>query len=231
MIVDDCAVVYTGHGVQTFRIAPDKAELIWERRLGDDRGASPLVYRGSVYAIGGKFGRGGPAIRCFDLKTGEVQWQQKVDDAECSSPLLADGKIIANIGQSWFPMHTIMFRPSAERFEKLGETPPRTAATCSSPAIADGKLYVRMDGAVGCYDLTSAANNIISTTAKLEGVENTSSPDRREGEAVQLRFDASPFRIHPARVPQPPTPPRLRQRDGAKIGRSFAGRRATASRT
>jgi outer membrane protein assembly factor BamB len=197
VIVDDCAVVYTGHGMQTFRITPEKAELIWERRLGDDRGASPLVYRGSVYAIGGKFGRGGPAIRCFDLRTGEVKWQQKMDDAECASPLLADGKIIANVGQSWFPMHTIMFRPSAERFEKLGETPPGAVATCSSPAVADGKLYLRMDGAVGCYDLTSAGNNTVSTTVKLEGIENTSSPDRREGEAARPRFERIPFPISP----------------------------------
>ena len=31
-------------------------------------------------------------------------------------------------------------------------------ATCSSPAFADGRLYLRLGGAVACYDLSAAAN-------------------------------------------------------------------------
>lgn len=70
---------------------------------GNSPRATPLIEGGRVYLLGA-FGH----LRCHDLVTGELAWEMnlrekfKVDDklvwGVCSSPLIADGKLIVNPG-------------------------------------------------------------------------------------------------------------------------------------
>jgi outer membrane protein assembly factor BamB len=74
-----------------------------ELDYGNSPRATPLIAQGLVY-LQGAFGH----LTCADLATGEVQWQRnlrrdfgakdKLVWGTCSSPLIADGKLIVNPG-------------------------------------------------------------------------------------------------------------------------------------
>ena len=135
-----------------YKLSPEKAESLWSKECDGDAG-SQIVYEGCVYHTGGHCFS--PQLRCLDVATGATKWDlpggawQK--EIRCSSPVLADGKIIAVACES----AAIMFKASADKYEELGRFNPGVAA-CTSPAIAGGKLYLRLENGVACYDLAAA---------------------------------------------------------------------------
>ena len=143
---------------QGYGITPEGATLLWTINVPDYRGASLLTCNGYVYTATGRYFS--TPLRCFDMRTGEAKWTAVGDhggNAEGASPILADGKIMAQIkdpdavperGGSW----TVMFRAAPEKFEELGQFHSE-AATCVSPSVANGKLYLRQQKAVACWDI------------------------------------------------------------------------------
>jgi hypothetical protein len=94
------------------------------------------------------------SICCIDLKTGEIKWKQKTEKLETTSPIIADGKVIAYVKNPKDKKKTvtIMFKADPEKYEQLGilEEP---VAILSSPVIAGERLYLRLANTIGCYDL------------------------------------------------------------------------------
>jgi hypothetical protein len=75
-----------------------------------------------------------------------------VAGGEISSPILAGGKIVAVVaGSQLAVLETSPVKRDVLAKAALGIT------TCSSPAIAGGKLYLRLEKAVACFDLTVGA--------------------------------------------------------------------------
>ncbi|MCY3018043.1 MAG: PQQ-binding-like beta-propeller repeat protein [Planctomycetota bacterium] len=158
-VCGDLAVVYGYGNIYGYRLTPQKAEMLWEGKFGGDRGASPVIYQDHVYIVGGAYGK--PSARCLDLKTGEVNWEKSLDHSEVHSPTIADGKVFATIegyGEK-FPLRTILYKATPERFAELGSTSPMAGVLClnASPAIADGKMFLRLKNLIACYDVTAAA--------------------------------------------------------------------------
>ncbi len=145
-------------GARVYKINLEGATMLWSSDVPDHRGASLLVDDGYVYSTSGRYFS--TPLRCFDLFTGEEKWVGLGDhggNAKGASPILADGKIMAQIkdpdavaerGGSW----TVMFRAAPEKFEELGQFHSE-GATCTSPSVADGKLYLRQQYAVACWDI------------------------------------------------------------------------------
>ncbi len=179
-IQGDRVVVYADKGVQAYKISPEKADLLWMAGKRSCRAGSPLIYQDHVYAVTNDM------LQCSHLKTGALKWQEKMNGNYCS-PIVVDGKIIHNTGHAWYPISTLMFKASPEKFESLGRfpydpklgeyQPKRQVATCSSPAVADGKLYLRCGGSaldveaalgdcVACFDLTEAGNRELVAAQK-----------------------------------------------------------------
>jgi hypothetical protein len=77
--------------------------------------------------------------------------------AESSSPVLADGKIIAMIEETEDRFYVVMYRATPDKFEELGRFNPH-AGPGASPAIAGGKLYLRLQDCLACYDLAGNGN-------------------------------------------------------------------------
>jgi outer membrane protein assembly factor BamB len=158
IIGDIMASNETEPSARVYRVTPQGATYLWGRDVPDHRGASLLIHDGYLYSTSGRYFS--TPLRCFDLLTGEPQWTAVGDfggNAEGASPVLADGKILAQIkdpdavperGGSW----TVMFRAAPEKFEELGQF-HSGAATCVSPSIANGKLYLRQQNAVACWDI------------------------------------------------------------------------------
>jgi outer membrane protein assembly factor BamB len=139
------------NGLSAYRLADQEPKNLWTLERSD-RGSSPVVFDGHVYAIcGGAAGHGAHLV-CVHLDTGKVAWDEVVDFAEVSSPVVADGKVFAVCGT-----FLSLLQATPEKYSVLSQADYRITITlCTSPTIVDGRLYVRQVNAVACYDLRSA---------------------------------------------------------------------------
>ena len=150
VIVDDNVYVYWGK-LRQFKITPQAAEPAGKWELGGgDRDGSPIVYQGYAHVVQHGF------RKCLDAKTGEVKWAKPNDPLQnsLSSPILADGKIIATqVGGHEGGGSVVLYLASPDKYQQAGLFNPHVVE-CSSPAISAGKLYLRCEDSIRCYDLT-----------------------------------------------------------------------------
>jgi outer membrane protein assembly factor BamB len=101
-----------------------------------------------VYALGDGDQKPNGQMLCVELATGRICWREKLDRAaQFTSPVVADGKIIATVGP-W--LYLIAATPG--KYTLLGKANLRLEKWMS-PAFADGLVYVRTVANVVCYDL------------------------------------------------------------------------------
>lgn len=136
-------------GLSAYRLTPDGPQHLWTVRVFD-RAASPVVYDGHVYAVAGGSNGHGARIVCVHLDTGEKAWDEVITFAEVSSPLVADGKLVAVCGTALW-----LVEATPEKYSILSQANLQITL-CTSPTIHGGRLYLRHSGTVACYDLTSA---------------------------------------------------------------------------
>lgn len=147
-VVGDYLALIRGQKLAAYKLAADKAEMLWEVPFPDDY-ASALIYEDHVYAVGAtpRGQKKGKAV-CVELKTGKVAWEAVVEGGPtCSSPLVADGKLVAFAGGT-----LALIKASPQKYELLGQA----KIDCdgyTSPTITDGKLFFRARNRVYCYDL------------------------------------------------------------------------------
>jgi len=136
-------------GMEAYPLSLDTPTKLWH--LPDhDCGISPLVYEGHVYTIGGGDYGKPTSIRCADLQTGRINWEQRTLPQGCSSPIAVDGKIF---GYLKFGKMLGMWKADPNHYTPLA-TAPMKADGYSSLAFAKGHLFVRLPDGVACYDLT-----------------------------------------------------------------------------
>ena len=136
-------------GLSVYELATSKPRLLWSLPF-TDRGSSPIIYDGHVYAVGGGYPVGTGKAICVKLDTGKRTWEQDVGPGtEIASPVIADGKLITAVEQ------TRLFMMSAAPHEAhvLAEADADVIKFSTSPTIANGRLYLRLDSSVACYDL------------------------------------------------------------------------------
>jgi outer membrane protein assembly factor BamB len=147
-VAGDVMVAQSGDkaiGLAAYRLTATQAQKIWSFDV-TDVGTSPVIHDGYVYDVAN-----GQAV-CVGLTDGKVAWNQSVGAAWISCPVLADGKIYTLTDSS---KTLLMLRASPAKFESLGKATVN-GLNSTSPAIARGRLYLRLDEAVACYDLTAA---------------------------------------------------------------------------
>src|ERR1035437_10025942 len=141
-----------------FKLTPEKPELLWHLPLIDPY-SSPLIDHGYVYFLSGGNGNVTSSTKhgkasCIELQSSNILWQ----DTEVfmwhtySSPVLADGKIIA------FDNHggLAIFKATPEKFTLIGLQDRLSAVNgYVTPTLVDGRLYLRMRNKrqITCYDL------------------------------------------------------------------------------
>ncbi|NLF39565.1 PQQ-binding-like beta-propeller repeat protein [bacterium] len=144
VIEDDWMVLLRGAtniGLAAYKLSTNAATEAWSVLISD-RGASPLIHEGTVFAVAQ--GR----MACVELETGNVLWNTKAPSAEISSPILVDGKILAAGGSGTL----LMVAASPAEYTLLAKAPLKVAP-CTSPCIAGGRLYLRLDKSIACFDL------------------------------------------------------------------------------
>ncbi len=137
-------------GLFAYRLTDKEPQLLWTQPEYD-RGGSPVVFDGHVYAAAGGGGHGHSAhLVSVHLDTGKVAWKEVVDFAEVSSPIIADGKLFVVCGT-----YLSLLQATPEKYSLLSKDDYRITL-CTSPALVGGRLYLRQGNAVACYDLRSA---------------------------------------------------------------------------
>jgi len=135
--------------LSAYRISPEKPEESWSVPF-TERYSCPVIYKGFVYAIGGAAqakDKKGKAL-CVELATGKVVWDEMIGaGVELSSPIIADGKVIAQAGP-WL----YLIKADPAKYTLIGKA-NLGLVPWMSPAFADGKLFVRTGKNVVCYDL------------------------------------------------------------------------------
>jgi outer membrane protein assembly factor BamB len=101
--------------------------------------ATPLVYRGRVYAL-----NSAGVLACADAATGKVLWQERAKGPYSASPVAADGKVYLVNEEGT----TTVFRAGDE--PKMLGTNPLGETILATPSVADGALFLRSDGHLYC---------------------------------------------------------------------------------
>ncbi|MCG3181149.1 MAG: Outer membrane protein assembly factor BamB [Phycisphaerae bacterium] len=141
----DMMVVFTNPMMLGYRITPEKAEKVWETKVGGDRGASPAIWKDHVY-----FGQNGQVV-CLKLSDGQACWTGKEDVWEYISAVVADGKLVV-VGHGWLSL----VAAAPDKFNLLSKV-KMPVADCTTPAFADGRMYIRLRDSVACYDPSQSA--------------------------------------------------------------------------
>jgi outer membrane protein assembly factor BamB len=110
---------------------------------------SPPVYHdGHLYGMISfkHFGKG--PLKCVDLKTGEVKWEQPGFGA--GNVILAGNQLIALADDGQVAL--VEANPTA--YKELGRFKALNGKCWSTPALAEGRLYVRSTKEGACFDLS-----------------------------------------------------------------------------
>jgi outer membrane protein assembly factor BamB len=108
--------------------------------------ATSIAHHGHVYGVHGDIGA--ILLRCLDLKTGKMRWNERW--ASRSTMLGVDGHLL--ILDERGTLHLVEMNP--ERLVRKGSLPKLLAFRAwAAPALADGRLYLRDQRHILCLDL------------------------------------------------------------------------------
>ncbi|HLH55519.1 MAG TPA: PQQ-binding-like beta-propeller repeat protein [Verrucomicrobiae bacterium] len=129
-----------------------EAKELW-RIKGDNSVASlwstPVCKDGYLYGMISfkKFGNG--PLKCIDLKTGQVKWEQ---------PGFGAGNVVA-VGNDLVALaddgELVLVEARPDGYKELARTKAVTGKCWSTPALSNGRLYVRSTKESACLDLGS----------------------------------------------------------------------------
>jgi outer membrane protein assembly factor BamB len=151
VVAGEFAAAPSGTELRGYRLTNHSVDQIWAVPFAKEQFASALIFGDHVFALGGgeagwKEEHKGRAL-CVELKTGKVAWDEPLPTAEHSSPIVADGKIIAVVGTE-----LVCIKATPEKLQILGRADLGLEANCS-PAFVNGKVFLRTATHVVCYDL------------------------------------------------------------------------------
>jgi outer membrane protein assembly factor BamB len=138
-----CQIVKNAEGFQ--------AKELW-RIKGDNAVASlwstPVCKDGYLYGMISfkKFGRG--PLKCVDLKTGQVKWEQPGFGA--GQVLLAGDKLLALADDG----QLALVEPSPDAYKELARIKAVAGKCWSTPALSHGRLYIHSTKESACFDLS-----------------------------------------------------------------------------
>jgi outer membrane protein assembly factor BamB len=111
--------------------------------------STPVCKDGYLYGMISfkKFGSG--PLKCVDIKTGAVKWEQPGFGA--GNVVLAGNDLVALADDG----QVVLVAASPDGYKELGRAKAVSGKCWSTPALSDGKLYVRSTRESACLDLAS----------------------------------------------------------------------------
>jgi outer membrane protein assembly factor BamB len=137
-VVDDLVIVPGNPSVALRLSEGDKPEVVWKSRKLSAAYASPVAYKGRLYAMTGI------GVICLDASTGEEIWRERLGHGFSASLVIADGKLY------------VAKEDGDTSIVQLGDKPTILANNVlkgqllATPAIANGAIYLRTDTHLYC---------------------------------------------------------------------------------
>jgi outer membrane protein assembly factor BamB len=128
------AVRLTGSGKDT------KPEIVWQSRRMVPNCASPVYYDGMLFTV-----TAGGIMVCYDAKTGDQHWKQRLGGSYLASLVAGDGKIYACSDEG----DVVVVAARAE-FQELSRT-SLGEEIHATPAIAQGNVLIRTKNHLYCF--------------------------------------------------------------------------------
>ncbi len=136
--MDDLIIVPGNPSVALRLSEGDKPEVVWKSRKLSAAYASPVVYKGRIYAMTGI------GVNCLDASTGEVLWQERLGHGFSASPVIADGKLYVAKEEGDTSVVQLGDKPKILANNALKEM------LLATPAIAKGAIYLRTEKHLYC---------------------------------------------------------------------------------
>jgi outer membrane protein assembly factor BamB len=140
-----------GIGADCRKIAKTGVESIWANNdTMSSQFSTSVPHDGYLYGVDGR--QDGPpgSLRCFDPKTGKIQWSE--DNFPVANLIAADGKLVIVTDNG----NLVLAAASARAYGELGRAKLARSETRALPALANGLLYVRDSATLKCVDLRRA---------------------------------------------------------------------------
>jgi len=150
LIIDDLIFLSASYGTGAIllRVRDNGVEKVWS---GDDilsdHYATSVYYRGFLYGIDGRADMGTPSLRCVELKTGKIRWQDHAMGA--ATVLLAGDQLIilTEAGE------LIRAPATPDAFKPGDRVQIMPNGVRAYPALAGGFLYARSKDKLFCVNL------------------------------------------------------------------------------
>jgi outer membrane protein assembly factor BamB len=136
----DGIVVLAGGLALRPRVENKPPEVAWRAEKLRPAYASPLYYRGRIYALNNS----AILLNCFDARDGKVLWQQRLRGPFSASPVAADGKVYVVNEEGVTTVFAAGDRPRVLATNTLPEP------ILATPALADGAIILRSDQHLYC---------------------------------------------------------------------------------
>jgi outer membrane protein assembly factor BamB len=140
-----------GIGAVCRKIGKASAEPVWDNNdTMSSQFSTSVPYEGYLYGVDGRADMGPGRLRCFDPKTGKVQWTE--DNFPIANLILADGKLVIVTDDG----ELVLASASPKAYRELGRARLARSTTRALPALSNGLLYIRDASSVKCVDLRRA---------------------------------------------------------------------------
>ena len=140
-----------GVGAVCRKIGKARADEIWDNNdTMSSQFSTSVPYDGYLYGVDGRQDMPPGRLRCFDPKTGKVQWTK--DNFPIANLIVADGKLVIVTDDG----ELVLASASPKAYRELGRTRLSRSTTRALPALSNGLLYVRDAMHVKCVDLRRA---------------------------------------------------------------------------
>jgi outer membrane protein assembly factor BamB len=154
LIIDDMVFLSAcyGTGAVLLRVRDNGVEKIWSGDGILSNHYATSVRRGDfLYGIDGRADPGfspPPSLRCVELKTGKIRWQE--NSVGAASLILAGDRLLILTERG----ELICAAASPESFKALARAQIMPDEVRAFPALADGFLYARGKDKLFCFDLS-----------------------------------------------------------------------------
>ena len=137
-ILDDLVIV-PGKPSLALRVSEGGTpEVVWKSSKLAAAFASPVVYKGRIYALTGV------GVACLDAATGQEIWRERLGKGFSASPIIADGKLYVAKEEGNTSVVQLGDKPKILANNALKEQ------LLATPAVANGAIYLRTEKNLYC---------------------------------------------------------------------------------
>jgi outer membrane protein assembly factor BamB len=139
-----------GRGCALFDFSRGRIQMVWEKKNMASHFGSPVVIDGHIYGPHGNTGQRNSGVRCLDLETGEVKWEEAC--GFCALMAADEKLIILNERGQLFVAKAV---PDSYQVLSRCQALPGGKAKCwNMPVLCRGMIYCRNSaGDLVCIDV------------------------------------------------------------------------------